>query len=229
MPARLHESVRDELGSRIVTGALAPGDVLTLEGVQGEYAVSRPVAREAIRVLQSMGLIATRRRVGITVLPATRWNVFDPLVIRWRLDGEGRTAQLLSLSELRSGVEPVAARLAAARATPEQHGTLAAAVADMVVHAASGDLEAYLEADTVFHRTLLAAGGNEMLAALGDVVAEVLAGRTHHDLMPSSPNPEAIRFHEQVAIAVRKGDGSSAEAAMRAIIDEATEALESST
>jgi len=222
---KLHQSVRDALGRRIVSGALPVGAVLNLEAVQAEYAVSRPVARESIRVLQSMGLVATRRRVGITVLPRTSWNVFDPLVIRWRLDGEGRTDQLLSLSELRRGIEPIAAALAAERATPAQHGILASAVADMVVHAASGDLEAYLVADTAFHRTLLDACGNEMLGSLGDVVAEVLAGRTHHHLMPASPNPEAIRLHEQVAIAIRTGDARTAETAMRAIIDEAAEAL----
>jgi DNA-binding FadR family transcriptional regulator len=224
-PAKLHQSVRDALGRRIISGALPAGAVLNLEAVQAEYAVSRPVAREAIRVLQAMGLIATRRRVGITVLPRSSWNVFDPLVIRWRLDGDGRTDQLLSLSELRRGIEPIAASLAATRATPQQHGVLSSAVADMVVHAAAGDLEAYLVADTIFHRTLLDACGNEMLASLGDVVAEVLAGRTHHHLMPASPNPDAIRLHEQVAIAVRSGDARTAETAMRAIIDEAAEAL----
>ena len=69
----------------------------------------------------------------------------------------------------------------------------------MSVQAKAGDLEAYLEADVAFHRTLLQASGNEMLAALTTVVAEVLAGRTHHDLMPARPNPVAIRLHGDVA------------------------------
>ncbi|MER7556022.1 FadR/GntR family transcriptional regulator [Nocardioides sp. NPDC126508] len=224
---RLHQSVRDALGRQIVSAELPPGSVLTLEGIQATYEVSRPVAREAVRVLQAMGLVATRRRVGITVLPRQEWNVFDPLVIRWRLDGEGRREQLLSLSELRRGFEPIAARLAAERASPEHHGALARAVADMVVHAASGDLEAYLEADTVYHRVLLSACGNEMLAAFGDLVAELLAGRTHHHLMPATPNPTAIELHEKVALAIRNGDPAAAEESMRAIIDEAAEALAS--
>ena len=222
---RLHQSVRDALGRRIVSGQLPAGAVLTLEGIQATYDVSRPIAREAVRVLQSMGLVATRRRVGITVRPRSEWNVFDPLVIRWRLDGAGRRDQLLSLSELRRGFEPIAARLAAERALPEHHGERARAVADMVVHAASGDLEAYLDADTTFHRVLLNACGNEMLAAFGDLVAELLAGRTHHHLMPSTPNPTAIELHEKVAISVRSGDADGAETAMRAVIDEAAEAL----
>ena len=43
----------------------------------------------------------------------------------------------------------------------------------MVVHGRSGDLESYLLADKVFHRTLLEASGNEMFRALNGVVAEV--------------------------------------------------------
>lgn len=227
-PARspgLHASVLDALGVRIVAGELAAGQVLTMDAVDHEYAVSRSVSREAIRVLESMGMVASRRRVGVTVQPRESWHVFDPRLIRWRLDGADRSEQLLSLSELRMGFEPVAAALAAERATPAQCGVLAGAVSDMVVHGTSGDLEAYLDADTVFHRTLLEASGNEMLRALGGVVAEVLAGRTHHHLMPSTPNPEAIGLHEAVARAVRMGDATAARDAMRLIIDEAADAM----
>jgi len=221
----LHANVLTALGSRVVSGELAPGDVLTLDGICVEYGVSRSVAREAIRVLESMGLVSSRRRVGITIQPRDGWNVFDPLVIRWRLDGSDRTEQLLSLSELRRGIEPVAAALAAQRATADQCRTLAGAVSDLVVHGQTGDLDAYLAADTLFHRTLLEASGNEMLRSLGGVVAEVLAGRTHHGMMPTSPNPEAIALHDQVASAVRLRDPAKAETAMREIIDEAASAM----
>ncbi|WP_245715219.1 FadR/GntR family transcriptional regulator [Nocardioides szechwanensis] len=169
--------------------------------------------------------MASRRRVGVTVQPRADWHVFDPLLIRWRLDSSERSAQLLSLSELRRGFEPVAASLAAERATAEQCAALASAASDLVVHGRSGDLEAYLEADVVFHRTLLAASGNEMLRSLAGVVSEILAGRTHHGLMPSSPNPQAIALHDAVARTVRDRDPAAAEAAMREIIDEAAAAM----
>ncbi|MDO7867330.1 FadR/GntR family transcriptional regulator [Nocardioides jiangxiensis] len=221
----LHGSVLDALGAAIAAGRLAPGSVLTLESIGQEYAVSRSVAREAVRVLESMGLIASRRRVGLTVRERGDWNVFDPQVIRWRLAGDDRIAQLLSLSELRLGVEPVAARLAATRATPEQSRALADAVRDMEIHGTSGALEEFLESDQRFHRTLLEASGNEMLASLGEMVAGVLEGRTHHDLMPHHPKPEAIALHDAVARAVRTGDPDGAERAMRAIIDESAQAM----
>jgi len=64
-----------------------------------------------------------------------------------------------------------------------------------------------------------------MLRALDSVVEEVLSGRTHHGMMPSRPNPEAIALHDEVARAVRLGDAAAAETAMRAIIEEAATAL----
>lgn len=225
LTGELHSSVLDALGTRIVSGDLVQGTVLTLDGIAAQYAVSRPVAREAIRVLQSMGMVESRRRVGVTVLARAGWNVFDPRVIRWRLEGSDRTNQLLSLSELRRGFEPVAAALAAERATPEQCETLAVAVGEMIMHGRNGGLAEYLVADIRFHRTLLAASGNEMLRALDVVVGEVLSGRTHHGMMPAIPNPEAIELHGKVAAAVRAGDAVTAEVAMRSIIDEAAAAL----
>ena len=225
MVSELHSSVLTALGEAIVSGRYQPGQVLTLDGVSADHGVSRSVAREAIRVLESMRMVAPRRRVGITIQPPDKWNVFDPRVIRWRLDVGDRAAQLMSLSELRRGFEPAAAALAARRADPHQCRIMAAAVSDMVVHGRSGDLEAYLLADKVFHRTLLDASGNEMFRALNDVVAEVLGGRTHHGMMPDRPNPAAIELHDEVARAVRLRDEAAAERAMRAIIDESAAAL----
>jgi DNA-binding FadR family transcriptional regulator len=221
----LHGGLLDALGAEVVSGRLPAGHVPTLEGISPQQGVSRSVTREAVRVLESMGIVESRRRVGITIRSADKGNVFDPQLIRWRLDAGDLAAQLISLSELRRGFEPAAGALAARRADPYQCRTMAAAVSDMVVHGRSGYLDAYLLADKNFHRTMLEASGIEMSRALSDVVAVVLAGRTHHGMMPERPNTAAIALHDEVAPAIRMRDEDAAENTMRAIIDEAATAV----
>lgn len=222
----VHNDLLERLGPELLWGELSGVRDLRLEVIELRYGVSRTVAREVVRVLEAMGVVTSRRRVGLTVRPREEWNVLDPRLIRWRLAGPERAAQLRSLSQLRAGVEPVAAALAASHASPAQCGDLTAAVIGMSVTGQAGDLEAYLAHDIRFHRILLEASGNEMFAGLTEVVAEVLAGRTHHHLMPSRPEPAAIRLHGDVAEAIASGDAARAENGLRAILAEAMEAME---
>jgi DNA-binding FadR family transcriptional regulator len=193
--------------------------VLRLETLQTRFGVSRTAAREAVRVLEALCLTTSKRRVGITVRDPAEWNHYDPLVIRWQLDGPGRLRALGVLTELRSAVEPTAARLAAVRATPEQRGQAQALATRMA--GAVGDLAVFLGHDVAFHDLVLRASGNPMFAQLSPVVAEVLSGRTGHGLMPPEPDPHAVDLHATVAAAVAAGDPDRAEAAMREIVAQA--------
>lgn len=224
MPTMYHTSIR-ELGGRIVQGALAPGTTITLEWLGNEYAISRTIAREVVQVLASMGLVRSRRRTGITVLPRENWDFFDPAVVRWRLDGPERRDHLEELSQLRGAVEPVAAAMAASRADEAVRHDLLLLAEQMETTGASGDLAAFLEHDIAFHRLLLQTSGNTMFAGLCDVVEEVLRGRTDHHLMPREPKPEARELHAQVARAVATGDAASAQAAMAALCLEASSGI----
>ncbi|WP_344321454.1 FadR/GntR family transcriptional regulator [Streptomyces macrosporus] len=212
-----HARVLDVLGLAITAGEHPPGSVLRTDELAESLGVSRSVMREAVRVLESMCLVESRRRVGVTVRPTTEWNVYDPQVIRWRLAGADRPRQLRSLTVLRSAVEPVAAGLAARNATPAQCAELTECALGMVATSRGGQLEGYLVHDIAFHRVVLNASGNEMFAHLGDLVAEVLAGRTHHRIMFEDPDPAAVTLHVQVAEAVREGDAARAEELTREI------------
>jgi DNA-binding FadR family transcriptional regulator len=221
----LHSGVLEVVGAEITAGTLPAGAVLTLEQIQQRFGVSRTVARETMRMLEHLGLVTSRRRVGLVVRPSSDWMVFDPRVIRWRLAGPGRLGQLRSLTELRAAVEPVAAAAAARHADPEDVDRLLAVVARMRELGEAGRLEEFLACDIEFHALLLRAGRNEMFAALTDVVAEVLAGRTRHGLMPAHPRPEALDAHDAVAAAVRARDPEAAERAMTVITAEIRAAL----
>ena len=221
----LHTTVLDSLGRRITSGDVPVGTPLTLESIGTEFGVSRTVAREVMRLLEGLGLVRSKRRVGLVVLGIEEWNVLDPRVIRWRLEGPGRDPQLRTLTELRHAVEPLAAAGAAVHATDDERTELVAAATRMRMLGEAGDLEEFLALDVRFHELLLRASGNEMFGALAGVVAAVLSGRTHLGLMPASPVPEALDQHEAVARAVADGDPRAAEAAMAAIVGEVRAAL----
>ncbi|MQS37166.1 FadR/GntR family transcriptional regulator [Streptomyces katsurahamanus] len=213
----LHSQVLDTLGLAITAGDYPRGSVLRTDEIAQRFDVSRTVVREVVRVLESMHLVESRRRVGVTVRAIEEWNVYDPRVIRWRLAGSDRPRQLRSLTVLRSAVEPVAAGLAARNATPEQCAELTECALGMVATSRGQRLGEYLQHDIAFHRVILNASGNEMFARLGDVVAEILTGRTAHQVMFDDPDPAAVTLHVQVAEAVREGDAVRAEEVTREI------------
>lgn len=221
----LHETVIDRVGVAIVSGHQEPGSVMRAEELGARFGVSRSVVREAVRVLETLNVVQSRRGVGITVRPRAEWSLLDPRLIRWRLAGPERHALLEQLGGLRAAIEPEAARSAAEHATGEQCARLVGAVMGMVATGRQGDLAGYLEHDLDFHTSLLEASGNELFRALGGVVCEVLAGRTRHGLMPPVPDSTALRLHRDVADAIQMGDAEAAEAAMRALVIEARAAV----
>jgi len=101
----LHSEVARTLGEEIVGGILPTGHVLTLAGLEERFFRSRTVLREAVRVLESLGLVVSKRRVGVVVQPADAWSVLSPQVIAWRLGSGAREEQLRSLTQLRRAIE----------------------------------------------------------------------------------------------------------------------------
>jgi len=215
----LHGRLVESLGLSICGGELAPATVLFIDDLMTTHSVSRSVVREALRVLSSMGLVASRRRVGTLVLERSAWNVYDPLVIRWRLATGGRLVQLRSITELRTAVEPQAARLAAERAKPLEASELVTLAGQLWAAGQDGRMDDFLRLDVQFHKRVLAASGNEMFEHLHKQVAEVLAGRHAYGLMPHHPHVDALQLHSDVAASIQRGDGDRAHAAMVAIMD----------
>lgn len=170
-------------------------------------------------------MVRARRRVGIVVTDESEWDVSSPAVIEWFLAGPRRDEEITWISELRSAVEPLAAELAAKRATRDESATMSLAVTGMIAAAADGDLDEYLHCDIGFHTALLQASHNPLVASHVNIVAAVLKGRTH--LMPFEPRQEAIGFHRNIADAVAAHDPEAAADAMREIVAEAHQAMSS--
>ena len=128
--------------------------------------------------------------------------------------------QLRDLTELRHVVEPAAAEAAARLADHATRARLPVLAARMRDLGEAGRLEEFLELDIELHRLILAASGNDLFAAVGDLVEVVLVGRTELSLMPEKPEAEALDAHEAVAQAIARRDPAAAQAAMAAITAE---------
>jgi len=207
----LHARVVNAVGQSIVDGHYAAGDILNLDELSVSFAVSRSVLREAMRVLQSLGMIEPRQRVGTQVLPRTSWELMNPQIIVWRGRGPEYFTQMREMLEMRLGIEPVAARLSAQAMTPEQLAAVSAAADAMVVADQAGDGRGFLEADIDFHTLILRGSGNAVMGHFASTVAALLRTREEEKrfTITAYTPPSAHRHHELAhALAVRDGEAA---------------------
>ena len=222
MSTGLQAGMLEKAGRLIVDGGLPAGTVITLAELGERLNVSRTVAREIVKVLESMQMVRSRRRVGVTVLPQSQWDALDATLIQWRLTGPGRERQLRALMELRVAVEPTAAALTASRADRRVGDRLVqlAQRLDELGRQGRGRDDEYLGADIEFHTLLLDSCGNEMIAALKHPIVEVLSWRSHEGLTPAEPAIRALEGHTTLARAILARDTVTAEHSARAYLDE---------
>ncbi|MER5641447.1 FadR/GntR family transcriptional regulator [Kitasatospora sp. NPDC002227] len=218
-PARgLHGQAVEIIGERIVRGGYRPGALLQPEGLERELGVSKTVVREALRVLAAKGLIESRQKRGTYVRPRADWNLLDGDLLRWQGRGVPAEGFLADLAEVRTIVEPAGARLAAERRDQGDLDALAAALERMA--AAGSDVDAMVEADLHFHRTLLACAHNELLTRMEVVIEAGLRVRDHL-VHGAEPSADAVPAHRAVLEAVRAQDPDAAEAAVRRLLSQA--------
>jgi DNA-binding FadR family transcriptional regulator len=218
----VHGQTVEVIARRILAGEIGEGATLNLAALQEELDVSLTALREALKVLSAKGIVDARQKRGTFVRPRTDWNLLDGDVIRWQF-AEGAGQPLLDqLHEVRSIVEPAAARLAALRSTAADLAVLDTALDEM---SAAADPAAKVQADLSFHRALLAATHNELLERMEVVMETGLAERDrlvhgvarHDDPVPS---------HRAVVEAIRTNDPTGAEQAMRELLDKAVRDLQ---
>ncbi|WP_063731306.1 FadR/GntR family transcriptional regulator [Streptomyces sp. RTd22] len=216
----VHGQVVQRLGARIVGGHWAEGDVLDVRALGDELDVSLTVMRESLKVLAGKGLIDARQKRGTYVRPRSAWNLLDADVIRWRMAGGDGERLMRDLTDVRSVVEPAAAHRAALRRTDADLTALDAALAAM--EGARGDLAAEANADAAFHRALLAATGNELLARF-DLILEPGLRERDRLVHAHGDADDPVPSHRRVLDAVRDRDAPRAELAMLDLLAKAAE------
>jgi DNA-binding FadR family transcriptional regulator len=215
----LFAHVVEELGTRIMRGDLKPNDPFPIEADLGrEFGASRSVIREAVKSLAARGLIESKTRTGIRVLPPTHWNLLDPEVLSWRYSVMPKAQFYNELFEIRLMIEPDAAALAASRATQADFAEMSEAFREMSKVRETG--AAAFDADLRFHRAILAAGKNALLHQMGHLIA---VGLHMSHQISSDSFAVFLPQHGQVLAAIRARDPQGARRAMEKLLNETRE------
>ncbi len=234
----LREQVLNEIGKRIIRGELPPGSVLPREdALSQEFGVSRTVVREAIKGLAARGLVESRPKVGTIVKPDEEWQMLDPAVLEWVAESEPDGAFLLRLAEVRLAIEPAAAALAARHA--ESNDILAITKAYNQMEAATKDEEAWAGADLAFHRAIVKASHNDLLAYIvralrtplhsqRRLTVSILSLIDKEGVEPpyDTATEEALARHKAVLDAIIERDEAGARAAAEALLERVATMIE---
>lgn len=198
----------EHLRQHIIEGRLSPGDFLPTEReLVVESGLSRTSVRDALRVLESEGLIATKagRAGGSFVTRPGRASVARSVELFVRTHG----IRLESLLECRVAVEPTLARLAAHRRTPEQLEDMREIHARFVT--STDDVPAYKRINLEWHLAVARASGNEPLTALMEAVATPIRDAQEYQHVTTPDLRQlAVRAHAAILRAIEKGDGQAA-------------------
>lgn len=172
---RASELVADRLRSLIVMGKVATGDSLPSEKeLVNQLGVSRATLREALRMLETEGLIATRPgpKGGIVVLRPDAANLTRSLALLLQLE----ETPFEIIFEARRLLEPLCASLAAERATPTEIERLRQQIE--IMRQSVGEVSNYVAAQLSFHLTVINAAHNDVLQLYTISVGEIISNQT---------------------------------------------------
>ncbi len=211
---KLHEQVARDLSVKIMRRDLEPRSLLpNEEELCRMFDVSRTVIREAIRFMEAKGLVEVRPRIGTRICEPAKWILTDSKLMQWRIESDPEISLIEDLVELRSLIEPMAAGMAADRATEEQIDAMFAALEGMYN---ADSIEAQIEADIVFHLSILEACGNElMISALRPVIVSTLGPTFNRFMQNIDDAKQSVPVHEKIIQAIKARNRDAAMEAMR--------------
>ncbi len=198
----------DSLREQILDGRLRVGAVLPNErDLAVRAGLSRASVREALRILEVEGLIATRtgRNGGSEVVRPSLATIERSIGIFIR----GQNIRLESVLEVREAIEPHAARLAALHRTEQDLSTLRQCHERLLQDI--GDVAAFLRANLDWHVAVVLAAHNELLSAFVGAFAQTVYQATDlHELSPPAIRSTVAKAHEAVMAAIEAGDPDAA-------------------
>jgi GntR family transcriptional repressor for pyruvate dehydrogenase complex len=211
---RIYEEIIRQVKQMIAEGRLKSGDQLPPERELAEkFLVSRTSVREALRALESIGLVAIRPGEGTFVREISVEALVEPLALVMLSQREA----VGELFEARRLLEPALAGLAATRATPEEIQEMQRILDDQAKEIASG--KTGLLQDAQFHAAIGAAAHNRAITRIAHAIMDLLT-QSREDSLNTPGRPErSHQNHRQILQAITRRDPRAAEKAMLEHLD----------
>ncbi|MEQ8286111.1 FadR/GntR family transcriptional regulator [Thalassospira sp.] len=209
---KLADQLYGQILEQIVSGNLGEGTKLPSENeICASFGVSRPVVREALRKLQSDGLVYARQGVGSFVKKRPPQGLIE-------FGGVNDVAGLLRCFEARAAIEGTTARMAAERASLRHHRDIENALKMLEDGIGAGDIAD--KADLDFHMAIARASGNEIFVTILNSLHGVMSKSMNVALNitrggSAERGQKVLREHRQIYDAILGRDADSAELLMR--------------
>ena len=205
----LTQQVGESIKSLIEKKELKPGDWLSSEKeLTRMFSVSRTVVREALKSLESVGIVRLKPGGGVYVSHPTYRHVAGHISFQWRRDAK----KMKELIEVRKYLEAAALEMTIRRNDPDLIAELGRLTEEMERKIAEGSVP--VEEDLQFHRSLFKATGNETFFEIGDFLTMFFEqfGQTH----PEHPeySQVTVREHREIWRAIADGDIERAKSIM---------------
>lgn len=201
----LAKLARDEVLAAILNGSLAPGDRVNEPDVASRLQISRVPVREALRELESSGVVVSRKHAGVFVRRLEAKEVQDLYQMRALLDGfAGRIAARLP--------KPACAALVK---------RLAASAKRMEQAMQAQESQAYYAENLQFHWAIVEAAGNQSMSETYLGIVQKLHISRLKNLSGEVGMKASIAEHRAIVKALREGDSTLAESLMTRHVDDA--------
>jgi GntR family transcriptional repressor for pyruvate dehydrogenase complex len=201
-----HKIVR-QLQDSVANGELKADALLPSEReLAARFWVSRSSVREALSILETLGLVAIEPGRRARVLGTS--SEPDKRLTRWQYASRFNENDVY---ELRLVLESRAARLSAEKMTPRIIANLAASIASMKDNLRQGDLLAASNDDFKFHDIIVNLSGNRLFAEIHHLNREAILESQKLPLATHKRLWEPVSEHERIlqALEQRDPDGAS--------------------
>lgn len=206
---RVYHEIVAQIRALIGDGRIQPGDRLPPERELADlFKASRNSVRDALRVLEQMGLIETRHGDGNYVRTVSAEELTEPLASLLLQSRE----QMRELWEVRRVFEPAVAEFAAARASREELDELDVILKGQEAHIRLGATG--LEQDTAFHYGIAQAARNPVMLRVIDTMMDLLRASRERSLQQGDRPLRSLAGHRRILAALRSRNAQRARESM---------------